>query len=171
MARHPRSRIGLTPSDFRLAAIPVATTMAGSMAVLLPIVATAPLLPPFGLLMLLAWRTLHRNIWPAWIALPLGFWDDLLSGAHLGTAMLLWTLTMLGLDALDRRLVWRDAWQEWAIAGSISAATILLSWLLAGSPGAGHGLLLLVPQIGLTALAFPLVLRLCDRLDHWRLLR
>lgn len=171
MPRHPRSRIGLTPSEFRLQAIPVGTTMLGSMAVLLPIVATVPLVPPFGLLMLLAWRSLHRNIWPAWIALPLGFWDDLFSGAHLGTAMLLWTLSLLGLDALDRRLVWRDARQEWAIAAGISAAVILIGWMLAGRPAGAYGVLLLLPQMAVSALAFPLLMRLCDRLDRWRLLR
>ena len=48
--------------------------------------------------------------------LPLGLFDDLVSGQPLGSAMLLWTLCFLAIDVLEQRLVWRDFWQDWLIA-------------------------------------------------------
>lgn len=169
MARHPKTRIGRTPSEFRRQAVPVATVILGSMIVLIPVIATAPILPPFGLVMFLAWRLLHRNLWLPWMGLPLGFADDLLSGATIGTAMVLWTMILLALDMLDRRFLWREAAQEWAIATVAIALVLTASYLIGGGAHKVYGPLLLVPQMVLTMLSFPLAMRLCDRLDRWRL--
>lgn len=169
MARHPRSRIGRTPSRTQRQAVPIVSTMIGSMTPLLPIIATAPVMPPWGLLVLLAWRMLHRNLWPVWMGIPLGVFDDIFSGQPLGSAMMLWTLALLGLDVLDRRMIWRDFWQEWGIAGALVVAMLLLQLLISYATGGATNPLLLLPQMLLSILAFPLIARICAMLDDWRL--
>lgn len=169
MARHPRSRIGREPSSAQRQGVPIASTMIGSMAPLLPMIATAPVMPPWGLLVLVAWRMLHRNLWPVWMGLPLGMFDDLFSGQPLGSAMMLWTLALLGLDLLDRRMVWRDFRQEWSIASGLVVAMLLVQLLISYASGGATNPLLLVPQMLVSILVFPLVARLCAVLDEWRL--
>jgi rod shape-determining protein MreD len=169
MPRHPRSRIGRTPSPLRRRAVPIAMTMLGSMVTLVPVIATVPILPPLGLISFLAWRALHRNLWPAWAGIPLGLWDDLFSGQALGTSVVLWTIALLGLDMLDRRLLWRDALQEWAIAALVIALVLIFSYQIGGGVAGVYGLVLMIPQIVIAGLLFPVVLRMNDRLDRWRL--
>lgn len=136
---------------------------------LLPIITTAPVMPPWGLLVLLAWRMLHRNFWQVWMGLPLGMFDDIFSGQPLGSGMMLWTLSLLALDLLDRRMVWRDFKQEWGIAGGLIVAVLLAQLLISYATGGATNPLLLVPQMLLSILAFPLVARICALLDEWRL--
>lgn len=169
MARHPRSRIGRAPSTAQRQAVPIVSTILGSLTPILPVVATAPTMPPWGLLILLAWRMLHRNLWPVWMGLPLGLFDDLFSGQPLGSSMMLWTLALLGLDLLDRRMLWRDFRQEWIIAGGLIAAVTLFQLAIAHFTGGGTSPVYLIPQIVVSALAFPLVARVCAVLDDWRL--
>jgi rod shape-determining protein MreD len=169
VARHPRSRIGREPSPVQLQAVPIATTMLGSLLPLLPMIATAPVLPPLGFLFLLAWRMLHRNLWPVWMALPLGFFDDLLSGNPLGSSMMLWTIAFLLLEILDRRMMWRDFRQEWAIAAVLIMAFISAQLGIAHLLGGATPLAVMIPQMILSILAFPLVARACVAIDQWRL--
>ena len=91
-------------TPLRVTIVPILSTLAGSAMALLPIIATEPIVPPFGLMMLLAWRLLRPEIWPVWAALPLGLADDLLSGHYLGTAMILWTIAFLALEWVDQAL-------------------------------------------------------------------
>jgi rod shape-determining protein MreD len=169
VARHPRSRIGREPSPVQLQAVPIATTMFGSLLPLLPMVATAPVLPPLGFLFLLAWRMLHRNLWPVWMALPLGFFDDLLSGNPLGSSMMLWTIAFLLLEILDRRMMWRDFRQEWAIAAVLIIGFICAQLGIAHILGGATPLTVMIPQMILSILTFPLVARVCVAIDQWRL--
>jgi len=169
MARHPRSRIGRSPSSAQRQGVPIISTMMGSMTPVLPVIATAPVMPPWGLLVLVAWRMLHRNLWPVWMGLPLGMFDDIFSGQPLGSAMMLWTLALLGLDLLDRRMVWRDFRQEWGIASALIIGILLVQLLISYASGGATNPLLLVPQILVSILAFPLVARACAVLDDWRL--
>lgn len=151
--------------------VPVLTVLAGSLTAALPIVADWPMLPPFGLLMLLAWRLLRPEMWPAWIALPLGLFDDLLSGQPLGSAMALWTIVFVAFDMMDNRAVWRDYWMDWlAAAAAILFCLVGGVGLLAFTTGGGH-LLAIVPQALTTILLFPAAMRLCAALDRWRLAR
>jgi rod shape-determining protein MreD len=153
----------------RVRTVPIVSTIAGSMTALLPIIATSPTLPPFGLLMLLGWRLLRPELWQAWIALPLGFVDDLVSGQPLGSAMTLWTLAFLALDMVDNRMIWRDYWLDWLIATVAILLCLSGSWLFASLTGGGGTILAMAPQIGITILCFPAAARLCAVLDRWRL--
>ena len=83
----------------------------------------------------------------------------------MGTSMLLWTLILIGYDIIDRRMIWREFLAEWGLASAIMALTIVSSLALAGEGNP----LLIVPQIILSILVFPLVTRMCSRLDEWRL--
>jgi rod shape-determining protein MreD len=171
MARAPRTRIGREPSTFKIDATPILMTVAGSMLALLPIIATVPLLPPLGLMMLVCWRLLHRNIWPAWVGLPLGLWDDMLSGQPTGSAMLIWTLIMLGLDLADRRMVWRDFWQDWILASAIFLFAALAGLLIANFTGGNTSVIVIIPQSVMTIALYPLIARTCGLVDVWRLPR
>src|SRR3546814_13783426 len=88
----------------------------GSVVTIRPMIAVTPSLPPFGLLLLLPWRLLRPELWPLWIAFPLGLFDDIMSGQPLGSAMFLWTATLIGLEAMNSRLLWRDYLPDWLIA-------------------------------------------------------
>lgn len=158
------------PARVRLQAVPVASTLLGSCVGLLPFVVTAPILPPFGLLVALGWRLLRPELWAAWMALPLGLADDLITGAAPGTAMTLWTIVFLGIDLLDSRPLWRDHWLDWWIAAGAILFCALGQWAFGGFVAGGGGTLwpMIAPTI-LAILAFPPIARLCAALDRWRL--
>lgn len=166
IAAPSEERVLLPP---RARIVPVVSTMAGSMLATLPYVAQAPLLPPFGLLMLLAWRLLRPELWPAWVALPLGAFDDLMSGQPLGSAMTLWTIIFLVLDMTDNRAVWRDYWHDLLSAGVAIAFCLAGGWaVIAFASGAGN-ILTLAPQYVLSLLCMPMAMRLAARFDRYRL--
>src|SRR5699024_7185718 len=79
------------PSPTAIWLIPVASVMVGSLITIVPLIATFPVLPPLGLMTLLAWRLLRPEWMRIWSPLPFGFFDDLVSGQPLGSAILLWT--------------------------------------------------------------------------------
>lgn len=169
MTRADADRLALLPPRAR--AVPVVTTMAGSLLNALPVVATAPVMPPFGLLMLLAWRLLRPELWQAWVALPLGLFDDLAAGRPPGTAMTLWTLGFLLLDMLDDRLIWRDYWIEWMVAAVLIVLAMLGGWAIGAWTSGERALLPLLPLMAITIFCFPAAVRLCAMLDRWRLRR
>lgn len=140
------------------------TIMAGSLTVLFPVVSTIPWMPPFGLMMLLGWRLLRPDLLKVYLAVPLGLFDDLVSGQPLGSAMLLWTTCFIAIDVLDTRLVWRDFWQDWLLATGVIGFCLIGGRFLA-SPISAHVDTLLLVQILLSALLFPLVSRITAALD------
>lgn len=155
----------------RTVLVPILSTLAGSAVGFLPVIATEPMVPPLGLMMLLSWRLLRPEMWPPWVALPLGFADDLISGHYLGTAMILWTITFLVLEWVDQVLVWRDGWIEWGIATVALTLIILGAWALSQPTTSLTSLMAIVPQTIGAILLFPAVLRITAALDHWRLRR
>ena len=112
--------IGQGPSA-GAAYVPAISVMVASLLTALPIVSTSGWYPDLGFLMLIAWRLLRPEIWPAWWAAPLGFFNDLMTGAPIGLSIALWTAAMLVLDLIDRRTMWRDYWLEWALAALLAA--------------------------------------------------
>lgn len=168
MARAAQPRIGQEPSLLRQQGIPVGMVMLGSLATFFPVITTTAIMPPLGLLFLLSWRSLHRDLWPVWMPLFLGAFDDLFSGQPIGSAMMLWTTAYLIMDATDKRFVWRDFWQEWALAASMIALVLLGGLVIANLTGGNTSALLLIPQILITICLFPLTSRLCATIDRWR---
>lgn len=148
---------------------PLLSTMAGSLVTMAPVIVQTPVLPPFGLMILLAWRLLRPGVWPIWAPLPLGLFDDLASGQPVGSAMLSWTLAFLAIDASERTLLWRDYLQDWMVAAAAIAGCIILGFGFALFAGASAPILSIMPQLLASVLLFPIVARLCARLDVWRL--
>lgn len=137
----------------------------GSLTVLLPIVATVPFLPPFGLMMLLGWRLVRGDSMKVWMPVPLGFVDDMFSGQPLGSAMVLWSLATLMVDVLDTRLVWRDFWQDWLIASG-AIGLVLIGGRLVAAPLSAHVDTAVLLQIVVSAALFPVIARFCAWLDR-----
>ncbi|MCF8708304.1 rod shape-determining protein MreD [Rhizorhapis sp. SPR117] len=167
----PRSRstIAEDRSRLRTQGTPVVTVMLGSATTILPLIAVTPTMPPFGLLILLAWRLLRPELWPVWIAVPLGLFDDIMSGQPLGSAMFLWTVTLVGIEMLSNKLLWRDYWQDWLIAAVSISFCLLGGFYFARLLTGGGSILVVLPQIALSILLFPTAVRLCALIDRWRL--
>lgn len=152
-------------SGWKRRIVPPASVMLASLLPLLPIVATVPVLPPLGLMVLIAWRLRRGDALPIWAAAPLGLFDDLASGQPVGSAMCIWALVLLAVDIIDQRLVWRSFRHDWTIA-----AGGIAGWLIAGrlvaTPFGAHVDTVLLIQILLSVLLYPLAARLVARLDR-----
>jgi rod shape-determining protein MreD len=153
------------PAAVRL--LPAASVMLASLVTIWPFIAAFPVLPPFGLLILLGWRLTRPDVFRIWTPLPLGFFDDLLSGQPLGSAMLLWTLCFFMIDMIDQRIVFRDFWQDWLIAAG-AIAFCLIAGRLVASPIGAHVDTVLLLQIVVSIMLFPLAARFCAWLDRKR---
>jgi rod shape-determining protein MreD len=171
IAGRPRGydpRLRRAPSAIETQLVPIVTTLLASMAPLLPQVATAPTMPPWGLLVLLGWRLLDRDIWPVWMALPLGLFDDMFSGQPLGSAMFLWTSAFLIIEVFDRRMIWRDYKEDWTIAAALIAMVLVGGLVTARATGGATPLYVILPQIAISALCFPMIVRFCAAIDRLR---
>ena len=167
--REYKSRFDQEQSPFKMLAIPAASIMLGSMVTALPFIESQPMHPPFGLLIFLAWRLMRPGLLPMWAGLPFGLFDDIFSGQPFGSAGLLWSLAMLVMEVIDSRALWRDHFQDWFIAALLIIFAILGGWWIAGLAHARPEAIVLLPQIMLSLLIYPLAVRLCARLDRWRL--
>jgi rod shape-determining protein MreD len=156
---------------FRRQWVPILSTLAAAMLALLPYVADSALVPDFAYLVLLAWRLLRPEMWQAHIALPLGLFNDLVAGHPIGQSMALWTLIFLLLDLVDSRVGWRDYWTDWLFAAAAILFYTAGGWYVAREMGSATPFAVLLPQLGLSIFAYPLVARLVVGLDRWRLAR
>jgi rod shape-determining protein MreD len=161
-------RIGQGPTPWATY-VPAATVVAASMLAMLPIVATTGWYPDFGFLALIAWRLLRADPWPAWWGAPLGLVNDLFTGYPIGFSIALWSATMLALDLIDRRTMWRDYWIEWVLAAVLITIDEWLQWRLASVVGADVPFVKMVPPIVISICVFPLAAWIASRFDRWRL--
>lgn len=151
--------------------VPWVTIMLASLTPLLPVIAPAPIIPPLAYLLLLAWRMGRPGLLPMWAGLPLGLFNDLYSGQPIGSDILLFSLTMIALELLDLRFPWRNFWQDWVIAALFIAIYLVTSAFLSGSSLSVIQIPLLIPQILLSIVVFPIVAKLVSVLDRLRLTR
>lgn len=151
--------------------MPWVTIILGSLTPLLPIIAPAPILPPFGYMLLLGWRLARPGLLPMWAGLPLGLIDDLYSGQPLGSGILLFSLTMIALELLDMRVPWRNFWQDWLTACLLLLIYLLVAVLVSGAQMSLGQTYLLIPQLLLSLILFPVVTRIVAMLDRLRLTR
>ncbi|QIL02588.1 rod shape-determining protein MreD [Sphingomonas sinipercae] len=149
--------------------IPAISVGLASLLAGLPIITQNGWFPSFAFLVLIAWRLLRSDPFPAWWAAPLGLFNDCVSGLPIGFSVAVWTGSMLVLDLADRRTLFRDYWIEWVLATVLIAVHSWLQWQVAGWMDAILPLSGLVPQIVISALAFPLFAWFVSRLDRWRL--
>ena len=167
--REYQSRFDREQSLLKMLAIPIASVAIASMITALPIFTKEPLLPPLGLLMFLSWRLMRPGLLPVWSGVPFGLMDDVFSGQPFGSAGLLWSLAMLFIEIIDSRAIWRDHLQDWVIAAILIAAVLMGGLWIAGMAHAAPDPAVLIPQIILSILLYPLAVRICARLDSWRL--
>ena len=162
-------RFGEGPSRYARI-VPAMTVVVASLLSALPIVSTSGWFPDFGYLVLISWRLLRAEPWPAWWAAPLGFVNDLLVGNPVGLSIALWSAMMIAMDILDRRTMWRDYWIEWAIAALFIALGELAQWRVATALGAPLPFnTAALPPIIVAILTFPIAAFLAARIDRWRL--
>jgi rod shape-determining protein MreD len=171
MSRIAGSSRDVAMLGMRRQAIPVLSTLAATLLDALPIVVQTPLIPDFAFLVLICWRLLRPEIWPAHAALPLGFFNDLIAGHPLGQSMALWTITFLVIELIESRTGWRDYWVDWLLAAAAILFHSFGGWFVARTMGSQTAFAVMLPQYVLSAFAYPLVARLVLALDRWRLSR
>ncbi|MBS0483196.1 MAG: rod shape-determining protein MreD [Proteobacteria bacterium] len=165
-----KPRINRAPSPVFAMVAPWALVMLGSLSILLPLVASAPVVPPFGFLLLIGWQQLRPGLFPVWAGLPLGMFDDMFSGQPFGSAVLLWSVTMVGLDVVEARFPWRGFWFNWLVSAGIIAAYLILSLAIANLGGGKAALHILIPQLVVSILTYPLAARVVGLFDRFRLI-
>ena len=163
-----KRRIGQGPKPLA-GYLPAITVVVASLLSALPIISTSGWYPDFGFLVLISWRLLRSDPWPAGWAAPLGLVNDLFTGFPVGFSVTLWSATMLALDLVDRRTMWRDYWIEWGLAAVLLAAEEWLHWRIAALGDARVPLLAVVPALVISICVFPLSAWIVARLDRWRL--
>jgi rod shape-determining protein MreD len=172
MSRIAGSETEVVIGDIRRRFVPLFSTIFAMLLGLLPIVSSTLWIPNLAFMTLITWRLVRPEIWQAQIALGLGLLADLIvPGAPLGQSMLLWTLIFLGLDYADHLLGVRDYWLDWTLA---TGAIIFHSagvWYIALLMGAKVGIIIMIPQLVLSILVYPLIARIVLGLDRWRLAR
>jgi rod shape-determining protein MreD len=171
MSRIAGSRRDVAMLGLRRQTVPVLSTLAASLLHALPIVVTTPLVPDIAFLVLLSWRLLRPEMWQAHVALPLGLFDDLMAGHPIGQSMALWTLAFLAYDFVDSRVGWRDYWTDWLFASVGIGLYTLGTFGVAHLMAARMPILVVVPQLLLSIMAYPIVSLIVVALDRWRLAR
>ncbi len=165
-----RKTINREPLPLVAIGVPWLTVMLGTLSPTWPIIASAPVLPPLGFLFMLAWRQQRPGLLPVWAGLPLGLFDDLYSGQPFGSAVLLWSLAMLALDAVEVRFPWRNFVINWLEAAILIMAYLLFGLLFANAGGGSTPLRVIGPQAVISVLLYPLCGRLMALFDRFRLI-
>lgn len=165
------SRINRAQSPLLAYGLPWLTILLGSLTPWLPVIAPAPILPPFGLILMLAWRLLRPGLLPPWAGLPLGLFDDLYSGQPLGSGILLFSLALLAIELVEIRFPWRSFWLDWLTAAAILTVYLGVAALLSGAALTIVQLTVILPQLLLSIVLFPIVARIVAVLDRLRLMR
>ena len=165
------SRINRTHSPVLLQLVPWGTIMLAAILPFFLVSAGIPLVPPLALLFLLGWRLVRPGVIPVWAGFPLGLWTDLFSGQPFGCSVVLFSLTLLAIEAIETRFPWRDFRQDWWAASLAIFANIFFGAAFSGSQLDLVLFAVIMPQVLLSVLAFPIVARMVAGLDRLRLLR
>ena len=165
------SRINRRESLVLAYGLPWATILLGSLTPWLPVIAPAPVLPPFGFLLMLAWRLLRPGLLPPWAGLPLGLFDDLYSGQPMGSGVLLFSIALIIIELVEIRFPWRNFWLDWLTASGILVPSIVIAAMLSGAKLTFVQLGVIAPQILLSLVLFPIIARTVAMLDRFRLMR
>ncbi|WP_239805901.1 rod shape-determining protein MreD [Croceicoccus hydrothermalis] len=161
-------RINRAPSRILATIVPWISVALLSLVPLSPIIASAPVVPPLAFMLLVSWQLLRPGLLPVWAGFPLGLIDDLYSGQPFGSAMFLWSVTMIVMDMVDDWARWRGFWQDWMVASLAFASYLALAMAIAALAGGPFDLSLIVPQLLLSLIMFPLFTRIVAVLDMLR---
>ncbi len=166
-----RSGLNRTQSPLRARVIPYASIMLASLLPFWLLADMMPLSPPFGYLAFLAWRLMRPGLMPLWVGVPLGLFDDLFSGQLLGSAVFLWSMTMIIAELMDTRFPWRGFWQDWFTAGLFIIVYLITSMVASGATLTPQMSVMIIPQILISIIVYPMVARIVAWLDRFRLSR
>ncbi len=81
----------------------------------------------------------------------------------------MFSLVLLAVELLEIRFPWRNFWLDWATATIVLAAYLAITAVLSGTSLVQ--LTVIVPQLVLSTVLFPVVARLVAQLDRLRLMR
>lgn len=165
-----RKKINRAPSPGLAMVVPWVLVMLGSLSPTWPIIASAPVLPPFGFLLLVGWQQLRPGLFPVWAGFPLGLFDDLFSGQPFGSAVVLWSAAMIALDFIDHRFPWRGFALNWLVASAFITAYLLFALQIANLGRGNTSSLVLLPQLAVAVLVYPVAARLVALADRFRLI-
>lgn len=165
------SRINRAQSPWRARGVPYGSIMLASFLPTLLVADLMPLVPPLGFMMLLGWRIMRPGLLPVWAGAPLGAFDDLVSGQPFGSAVLMWSLAMIALEALEARFPWRGFWQDWFTAALAVLAYLFAAMAVSGAAISAPLVAACLPQIVMAMLLYPFVARIIAGLDRFRLTR
>ncbi|MEL7190480.1 MAG: rod shape-determining protein MreD [Pseudomonadota bacterium] len=158
-------------SPWRALTVPYLSIMLASFIPAIFLAGVMPIFPPLGFVMLVAWRIMRPGLLPMWVGVPLGAFDDLFSGQPFGSAILLWSITMIALDLIENQFPWRGFWQDWIAASLAIICYILAAIVVSGAKITPYIMLAAVPQIIFSVLFYPVLARMVARLDRFRLAR
>jgi rod shape-determining protein MreD len=164
----PKRRIGEGPHPASVY-VPAISVLAASLVAVLPVMSPSGWYPDLAFLALIAWRLLRPDPWPAWWAAPLGLVNDIVTGYPIGYSVALWAATMIALDLVERRTMWRDYWVEWALAALLILGAETFHWWIATLGGADVPFRSVLPSLLISVLCFPAVAWVVSRIDRWRL--
>jgi len=151
--------------------IPWVTILLGSLTPMLPIIAAGPIVPPMGLIILVAWRLLRPGLIPLWAGFSLGLFDDLFSGQPFGSGILLFSAALIVLDLLEIRFPWRNFWHNWLTASLVFLCYLGVAAVLSGAKLTMLHFAVIAPQALLSILLFPIIASIAALLDRIRLMR
>lgn len=171
MSRIAGSRSDVAWREYKRRFVPVATTVIAILLGLFPLIVTAPIVPDLGFLVLITWRLLRPEIWLPTAALGFGLFDDLVSGHPIGQSMALWTMVFLLFDLIESRVDYKDFWFDWLFAGLAIILYTFGAWYIGVLMDSRAPFAMMLPQLGFSILAYPVVARLVLGLDRWRLSR
>lgn len=165
------AKINRVQDPWRTNSVHYITIVLGSLLPLFIIADVMPIAPPLGFILFLGWRLMRPGLMPMWVGLPLGAFDDLMSGQPFGSAIFLWSLTMIALELIETRFPWRGFWQDWFTAGFGIAIYITAAMFVSGAAISPVLFVMIAPQIALSILLYPLIARVIARADRFRLSR
>ncbi|MGY6551820.1 MAG: rod shape-determining protein MreD [Erythrobacter sp.] len=165
------SRINRVHSPLRARLVPYASIMLASFLPVLLLADRMPLAPPLGFMMLIGWRLMRPGLLPVWVGAALGAFDDLMSGQPFGSAIMMWSLAMIAIEALEARFPWRGFGQDWFIAALAIALYLLGAITVSGAKLSQPLLLATLPQALVGILFYPFLARIIAGLDRFRLTR
>lgn len=165
------AKINRVQSPWRARSVHYITIVLGSLIPFFVMADIMPIAAPLGFMVFLGWRLMRPGLMPMWAGVPLGAFDDLVSGQPFGSGIFLWSLTMIALELVDTRFPWRGFWQDWFTAGLGIALYIVAAMLVSGATISPTLFGLILPQIALSILLYPLLTRAIARADRFRLSR
>ena len=89
----------------------------------------------------------------------------------MGSGIMLFSVAMITLEVIEYRWPWRHFAIEWAVAAVLIVVYIIATAFLAHMAGGVFSLILILPQLLLAVVVYPVVARAMGRADRLRLTR